>query len=68
MELEAEATAFVVSRHFGLETKAPTYLALYRVEEVDIIDSLERIVATASRIIQDINKELQAAQTLKQAA
>lgn len=52
MELEAEASAFVVTKHFGLETKAPTYLALYRVEDVDIMGSLERIVSTASRIIR----------------
>ena len=53
-ELEAEATAFVVSRHFGLDTKAPTYLACYRVEEVDIMASLDRIVSTASKIIRGI--------------
>ena len=53
-ELEAEATAFVVSRHFGLNTKAPTYLALYRVEEVDIMASLERIVSTASKVIKAV--------------
>ena len=56
-ELEAEATAFVVSRHFGLDTKAPTYLALYRVEEVDIMASLNRIVSTASKIIRGIVKQ-----------
>ena len=47
-ELEAEATAYVVLRHFGLKCKAPQYLALYRVEEVDIMGSLDRIVSTAS--------------------
>ncbi len=50
-ELEAEATAYVVLKHFGLKGKAPQYLALYRVEEVDIMASLDRIVSTASRII-----------------
>jgi len=68
MELEAEATAFVVTRHFGLETKAPTYLALYRVEEVDIMASLDRIVSTASRIIEGIHKEAEIVQNLKKAA
>lgn len=56
-ELEAEATAFVVGRHFGLESKAPTYLALYRVEEVDIIASLDRIVSTASSMIRWIIRQ-----------
>ncbi|MBW1930275.1 MAG: DUF1738 domain-containing protein [Deltaproteobacteria bacterium] len=57
-ELEAEATAYVVLRHFGLQCKAPEYLALYRVEEVDIMGSLDRIVSTASGIIQAIEANL----------
>jgi len=66
-ELEAEATAFVVSRHFGLDTKAPTYLALYRVEEVDITASLDRIVSTASKIIRGIIRQ-QIKESMKKAA
>jgi len=66
-ELEAEATAFIVSRHFGLDTKAPAYLALYRVEEVDIMASLDRIVSTASRIIRGIVKQ-QIEESIKKAA
>ena len=50
-ELEAEATAYVVCRHFGLSTESPTYLALYGVEELDIRASLQRIISTSSRII-----------------
>ncbi|RLG29062.1 hypothetical protein DRN98_08785 [Methanosarcinales archaeon] len=57
-ELEAEATAYVVLRHFGLKCKAPQYLALYRVEEVDIMGSLDRIVSTASGIIESIEASL----------
>ena len=53
-ELEADATAYVVSRHFGLETQSRFYLALYRVEEVDVRDSMNRIVRTASRIIRGV--------------
>ena len=53
-ELEAEATAYVVLTHFGLECNAPTYLALYRVEQVDILESLERIAQTASTLIGQI--------------
>jgi antirestriction protein ArdC len=53
-ELEAEATAYTVCRHFGLETKSPAYLALYRVGEVDIRASLDRIVSTASKLIHGV--------------
>jgi len=61
-ELEAEATAYTVCRHFGLETKSPTYLALYRVEEVDIRASLDRIVSTGSKIIRGIEVRTQEGQ------
>jgi len=60
-ELEAEATAYVVLRQFGIQGKAPEYLALYRVEEVDIMGSLDRIVSTASEIIQAIEANLRKA-------
>ncbi len=53
-ELEADATAYVVSKHFGLETRSRFYLALYRVEEVDVRESMNRIVGTASRIIRGV--------------
>jgi antirestriction protein ArdC len=55
-ELEADATAYVVARHFGLKTQSSAYLALYRVEEVDVKASLERIVSTASKIIRGIHE------------
>jgi len=66
-ELEAEATAYVVSRHFGLKAKAPTYLALYRVQEVDIMASLDRIVTTASRILRGVVRQ-QIRESLERAA
>ena len=53
-ELEADATAYVVSSHFGLQTQSRIYLALYQVEEVDVKASLDRIVSTASRIIRGV--------------
>jgi len=53
-ETEAEAVAYIVCRHFDLETKSPTYLAIYKTEDVDIRASLDRIVSTASKIIQGI--------------
>ena len=55
-ELEADATAYVVSRHFGLETQSSVYLALYRVEEVDVKESLDRIISTASKIICGVHE------------
>ncbi len=59
-EAEAEASAYTVCRHFGLETKAPPCLALYKVEEVDVRASLGRIVQTASTIIQGVTKQIPA--------
>jgi hypothetical protein len=55
-EMEADATAYVVSHHFGLKTKAPAYLAMHEVEEVDVLESLDRIASTASLIITNIEK------------
>jgi antirestriction protein ArdC len=55
-ELEADATAYVVSRHFGLETQSSVYLALYQVEAVDVKESLDRIVRTASKIICGVHE------------
>ena len=64
-ELEADATAYVVSRHFGLQTQSSVYLALYRVEEVDVKESLDRIVSTASKIICGVHEMDQAHSTNK---
>ncbi|MFZ2632714.1 MAG: ArdC-like ssDNA-binding domain-containing protein [Desulfosalsimonadaceae bacterium] len=70
-ELEADATAYVVSRHFGIETQSSVYLALYRVEEVDVKESLDRIVSTASKIIcgvHEMDKAPSINKTVKEAA
>jgi len=53
-ETEAEAAAYIVSRHFGLKLKSSTYLAIYQTEEVDIQGSFDRITNTASRILRGI--------------
>lgn len=53
-ETEAEAVAYIVCKHFSLETKSPTYLSTYKTEDVDIRASLDRIVSTSSKIIQGI--------------
>ena len=49
-EMEAEAVAFVVMNHFGLEIKSDNYLALYK-ESYDLKESLERIKNISKRII-----------------
>jgi len=53
-ETEAEAAAYIVSRHFGLKLKSSTYLAIYQTEEIDIQGSFDRITNTASRILRGI--------------
>ena len=51
-EIEAETTAYVVCRHFGLgESKSPNYLALWGAAAPAIRGRLERIQKAAGRII-----------------
>jgi antirestriction protein ArdC len=49
-EMEAEATAFVVMDHYGLDIKSDKYLALYK-ESYDLKQSLKRIDNLSSEII-----------------
>jgi antirestriction protein ArdC len=53
-ELEAEATAYVVMRHFGIEHAASNYLATYNVDGEQLRNSLETISAAAKRLIAAI--------------
>jgi hypothetical protein len=50
-ELEAEATAFVVASHFGLNPESKFYLASYGVKASDLLESLPVIQTTAAQII-----------------
>ena len=51
-ELEAEAVAFVVGRHFGLEaTGSPNYIALHGANAPTLMEHLEKIIDTTSQII-----------------
>lgn len=50
-EVEAEATAYVVGKHFGIETKSPAYLATWSTPEV-IRASLNRVQRAANTLIQ----------------
>jgi len=53
-ETEAEATAYIVCRRFGLQPQSSVYLAIYRTEEIDIQGSFDRITKAASRILKGI--------------
>lgn len=50
-ELEAEATAFVVASHFGLNPESKFYLASYGVKASELLESLPVIQTTAAQII-----------------
>ena len=54
-ELEAESVAYVVCRHFGLDTsvRSSTYIALWDGDAKSLRASLERISKTARTIIDD---------------
>jgi len=49
-EMEAEAVAYVVFNHYGMEVKSDKYLALYK-ESYNLKGSLERIKKVSSEII-----------------
>lgn len=50
-ETEAEATAFIVCRFLGIETKAYNYLALYNSDGKLILKSMERISVVVNKIL-----------------
>ena len=56
-ELEAEATAYVVCRHFGLQsTCSPNYIALHGATSEMIMEHLERIRLTVVDIVQYVEQ------------
>ena len=55
-ETEAEATAFIVCEHFGIETNAPNYLAHWSSPE-QIKESGKRIIKCASQLIDACEQE-----------
>ena len=57
-ELEAEATAYVVMRHFGIDHVASNYLATYNIDGDQLKQSLETISATAKFLIAAIDPQL----------
>jgi antirestriction protein ArdC len=57
-ELEAEAIAYVVMRHFGIEHVACNYLATYKIDSTQLKQSLQTISATANFLIAAIDPQL----------
>jgi antirestriction protein ArdC len=57
-ELEAEAIAYVVMRHFGIEHVACNYLATYKIDSTQLKQSLQTISATAKFLIAAIDPQL----------
>jgi antirestriction factor ArdC-like protein len=57
VEMEAEAVAYTVLRHFGLEgTGSPNYIALWQATREDLEGACERIAGTASELITAIEE------------
>lgn len=65
-ETEAEATAFIVCRFLGVETKAYNYLALYNSNSELILNSLQRISIAVSKILKHFNGEIKTEQKEKE--
>jgi hypothetical protein len=56
-EIEADASAYVVGRYFGLAGSCePNYLALWQVAGGDILACLERVRSVAIDIIQTLEE------------
>jgi hypothetical protein len=57
-ELEAEATSYVVGKHFGLDGLAsPNYISLHGANAEMILEHIERIRNTAKEIIQGLENQ-----------
>ena len=61
-ETEADAVAFVVCRHFGIDCDASDYLLLYNSEPKILLDRLEPIRHTAGQIIEATDQQEELAQ------
>jgi len=58
-EMEAEAVAFVVARHYGFnDVDSPNYLALYGSDSGAILERLELIRVTAAEVIEAIQNDI----------
>ncbi len=59
-ETEAESTAYVVCSHFGLDSAAPNYLALWDAKPEQIIEAFQRIRDVAASLIDMIEAKFSA--------
>ena len=57
-EIQAEGTAYVVTKHFGLENKSFNYLALYNADYKKIMENLEAITDASKTIIKFLEEQL----------
>jgi hypothetical protein len=57
-ETEAESTAYVVCTHFGLDSAAPNYLALWDAQPEQIVQAFQRIRDVAASLIDMIETKL----------
>jgi len=57
-EVEADATAYVVCRHFGVECHASDYLLLHHAKPDTLLERLETVRETAAGIINGIEARL----------
>jgi len=56
-ELEAEATAYVVSNYFGIQSPSDFYLAAYSVTPAMLLEAVETIAATVKTILNGCQPE-----------
>jgi len=54
MESEAEATAYVVCKYFGIDLNADVYIAFWQPKPEATMESYERIHKTAAEIITGV--------------
>jgi hypothetical protein len=57
-EIQAEGTAYVVTKHFGLENKSFNYLALYDADYKKIMENLKSIAEASKEIIEFLDEEV----------
>jgi hypothetical protein len=51
-EIQAEGTAYVVTKHFGIQNKSFNYLALYDADYKKIMDNLKSVAEASKEIIE----------------
>lgn len=57
-EIQAEATAYVVTNHFNLQNKSYNYLALYDADYKKIMDNLKAVAEASKEIISFLGEKL----------